>query len=485
MRKALRWLLALTVLIGTLGAAGTATAAPPAAGSTSDRAGGTAGTADIKDRLLAIPGMSLVEEKPYTGYRFFVLDYTQPVDHRHPDRGTFQQRITVLHKDVSRPTVFYTGGYNVSTTPGRSEPTRIVDGNQVSLEYRYFTPSRPAPADWSKLDIWQAASDQHRVFTALERIYDKRWLSTGGSKGGMTATYYERFYPRDMDGVVAYVAPNDVVNDEDSAYDRFFTTVGTADCRARLEGVQREALVRRTALEKKYAGYAADNGYTFTTIGSLDRAYEAVVLDYVWGFWQYSPVSDCDTIPADAKSATDDEIWGSVDTISGFSAYTDQGLERYTPYYYQAGTQLGAPTIHFPYIGKGLIRYGYQPPRNFVPRSIPMRFDRGAMPDVDRWVRHHARHMLFVYGQNDPWGAERFRVGAGAKDSYVFTAPGMNHGANVAGLPAAQKDLATARILSWAGVAPAAVASGTATAKPLAPYDTRLDRRETERGLRP
>jgi hypothetical protein len=487
MRKALRWLLALTVLIGTLGTAGTATAAQPAAGSTSDRAGttGRADSTDIKDRLLAIPGMSLIEEKPYTGYRFFVLNYTQPVDHRHPSRGTFQQRITVLHKDVSRPTVFYTGGYNVSTTPSRREPTQIVDGNQVSMEYRYFTPSRPAPADWSKLDIWQAAGDQHRIFKALKRIYTERWISTGGSKGGMTATYYERFYPRDMDGVVAYVAPNDVVNDEDSAYDRFFTSVGTADCRARLEGVQREALVRRTALEKKYADYAADNGYTFTTIGSLDRAYEAVVLDYVWGFWQYSLVSDCATIPADAKSATDEAIWTSVDTISGFSAYTDQGLEQYTPYYYQAGTQLGAPTIHFPYIEKSLIRYGYQPPRNFVPRSIPMRFERGAMRDVDGWVRHHARHMLFVYGQNDPWGAERFRVGAGAQDSYVFTAPGMNHGANVAGLPAAQKELATARILSWAGVAPAGVKSGEVPAKPLASFDARLDRRGVERGLRP
>ncbi|MFC8147561.1 S28 family serine protease, partial [Streptomyces paradoxus] len=210
MRKALRWLLALTVLIGTLGTAGAATAAD------------AAGTTDIKERLLSIPGMSLVEEKPYTGYRFFVLNYTQPVDHRKPSKGTFQQRITVLHKDVSRPTVFFTSGYNVSTTPRRSEPTQIVDGNQVSLEYRFFTPSRPAPADWSKLDIWQAASDQHRVFKALKGIYAKKWISTGGSKGGMTATYYERFYPRDMDGVVAYVAPNDVVNKEDSAYDRFF-----------------------------------------------------------------------------------------------------------------------------------------------------------------------------------------------------------------------------------------------------------------------
>ncbi|MFJ4579651.1 S28 family serine protease [Streptomyces echinatus] len=465
MRKVLRWLLAFTVLIGTWSAAaGAATAA------------GSEPT-DIKDRLLSIPGISLVQEKPYPGYRYFVLNYTQPVDHRHPDRGTFQQRITVLHKDTSRPTVFYTSGYNVSTNPSRSEPTRITDGNQVSLEYRYFTPSRPEPADWSKLDIWQAASDQHRVYQALKGIYSANWLATGGSKGGMTATYYERFYPRDMDGVVAYVAPNDVVNKEDSAYDRFFTRVGTKECRDRLNAVQREALVRRAALEKKYTAYAAEKGYTFETVGSLDKAYEAVVLDYVWGFWQYSLLKDCDSIPADAATATDDAIWTSVDTISGFSAYTDQGLAQYTPYYYQAGTQLGAPTIHFPYIEKGLVRYGYQPPRNYVPRSVPMRFQPGAMRDVDGWVRHHATHMLFVYGQDDPWGAERFRVGAGARDSYVFTAPGMNHGANVAGLVPDQKELATARILTWAGVSPAAVAQ----ARPLAAYDSRLDGRDLER----
>ena len=472
MRKALRWLLALTVFIGTLSTAGTATAVQPEA-------------TDIKDRLLAVPGMSLIEEKPYPGYRFFVLNYTQPVDHRDPAKGTFQQRITVLHKDVSRPTVFYTSGYSVSTAPSRREPTQIVDGNQVSMEYRYFTPSRPSPADWSKLDIWQAASDQHRIFKALKPVYDKKWLSTGGSKGGMTATYYERFYPRDMDGVVAYVAPNDVVNKEDSAYDRFFATVGTEECRDRLNGVQREALVRRDVMEERYAKYAAENGYTFRTVGSLDKAYEATVLDYVWGFWQYSLLSDCGTIPADAKNATDDEIWNTLDAIAGFSFYTDQGLEPYTPYYYQAGTQLGAPTIHFPHIEKKYIRYGYLPPRYYVPRDIEMRFQPGAMRDVDTWVRHNARQMLFVYGENDPWGAEPFRLGKGARDSYVLTAPGANHGARVAGLVDDEKALATAKILQWAGVAPAAVQADPAKAKPLAKFDAKLDKRGAERTLRP
>ncbi|MFZ3497740.1 S28 family serine protease [Streptomyces sp. 5.8] len=483
MRKKLGWLLSLVVLIGTAGAAGTtaqaATAAEPSAVTDATATDAKAATEDIKDRILAVPGMTLIEEKPYPGYRFFVLNYEQPVDHRAPWKGTFKQRLTLLHKDVTRPTVFFTSGYNVNTNPRRSEPTTIVDGNQVSLEYRFFTPSRPDPANWANLDIWQAASDQHRVFTALKKVYKKNWLATGGSKGGMTATYFERFYPRDMDGVVAYVAPNDVVNKEDSAYDRFFAKVGTKECRDRLNAVQREALVRRIPLEAKYAAAAAENGWTFTTVGNLDKAYEAVVLDYVWAFWQYSLLADCSTIPA-AATATDQEIWDTIDSISGFSAYADQGLETYTPYYYQAGTQLGSPDIKQPHLGD-LSRYGYQPPRNFVPRDIPMTFQPSAMRDIDTWVKNNANQMLFVNGQNDPWGAEPFHLGYGARDSYVMIAPGANHGANVAKLTEGEKALATAKILQWAGVAPAASPTGAAKVAPLAKPDAQLDQRDIER----
>lgn len=481
MRKSLGWLVSLSVLIGTVGSTGVATAADT---ETDTTAVADSQSTDIKDRILAIPGMSLIEEKPYAGYRYFVLEYVQPIDHHRPWAGTFKQRLSLLHKDTGRPTVFRTSGYGLSTTPSRTEPTRIIDGNQVSMEYRFFTPSRPQPADWSKLDIWQAANDQHRIFAALKKIYPKNWLSTGGSKGGMTATYYERFFPRDMDGVVAYVAPNDVVNKEDSAYDRFFENVGTKDCRDRLNDLQREALVRRAPLQKKFQAWAESEGATFNTLGSLDKAYEAVVLDFVWGFWQYYGQDVCDQIPV-AASATDDAVYETIDAYSGWSAYSDQGLEYYTPYYYQAATELGSPTIKQPHLD-GLSRYGYQPASSFVPREIPMKFKPQAMRDVDDWVRKNANQMLFVYGENDPWGAEKFRLGKGARDSYVYVAPGANHGANVAGLVDAERENATARILAWAGLSAPAVQA----AQPLARFDARLDApvdedTTREHGLRP
>jgi hypothetical protein len=464
MRRTLRWLLSLLVLIGAAGVSGT-----PAGAATAPSHG-------IEDRILAIKGMSLIKEKKVDGYRYFILDYEQPIDHRNPSKGTFKQRISLLHKGVDRPTVFFTSGYGLNEEPSRSEPTQLVDGNQVSLEYRFFTPSRPKPADWSKLDIQQAAADQHRVFAALKRIYGERWVDTGGSKGGMTATYYRRFYPHDMDGTVAYVAPNDVRNGEDSAYYRFFENVGSAACRNPLNATQREIFKRRPEMVARYEKLAKEKGYTFSLVGNADKAFEIVAQDLVWGFWQYHlQDKECGQVPG--PGASTDALWKWADEIGGWDSGTDQGLEYYTPYYYQAGTQLGSPDYESPVLDDLREYPGLNVPRTYVPRRIPMAFDSAAMKDIDQWVRHRSSRMLFVYGQNDPWGAEPFTVGKGTRDAHVYTAPGANHGANIAQLKADEKAAATRALLKWAGVAPAAGGQ----AKRLTAPDTKLDKQPHER----
>ncbi|MGW8381066.1 S28 family serine protease [Streptomyces sp. ODS28] len=488
MRTALRCLVTSAMLIGSVGAAGLpAGAATAADAGQADKAASKEKGTDIKDRILAIPGMSLIEEKPVDGYRYFVLNYRQPVDHRNWKKGTFNQRISILHKGEDRPNVFFTSGYNLNTNPSRSEPTQIIDGNQVSMEYRFFTPSRPEPADWRKLDIWQAASDQHRIHDALERIYKKPWISTGGSKGGMTATYYRRFYPKDLAGTVAYVAPNDVNNEEDSAYYRFFRNVGTDECRNRLNAVQREIFERRGEMVKRLAKWAKEKKYTFKNAGSADKAFELTAQDLVWGYWQYHlDGKECQTVPT--PDASTDTLYKWADDIGGWESGTDQGMESFTPYYYQAGTQLGSPDYEEPLLDKFRRYPGLNVPRTYVPKSIPFpKFDKGAMKDVDRWVRTRSSQMLFVNGQNDPWSAEPFSVGRhGAhRDAYRYVAPGQNHGANIAKLTEGERAKATASLLKWAGVQKE---QQQAPGKPkrLTKYDAKLDRSEhDQRKLRP
>ncbi|WP_238008641.1 S28 family serine protease [Dactylosporangium sp. AC04546] len=434
---------------------------------------------DILEQLRAVPGLTVLEEQPVVApYRFFVLSLTQPNDHRHPRAGTFQQRFTLLHRGTDRPTVLHTTGYNVPEFAFRSEPTRLVDGNQISVEQRFFTPSRPAPPDWDdELTIWQAATDHHRIVAALKPIYSQRWLSTGASKGGMTSVYHRRFYPGDVDGTVAYVAPQDVVNSEDSAYDRFFTRVGTAECRAALDAVQVEALRRRSELVARYQAWAAFLGRTFTITGSADRAFEFMVNGTTWAFWQYSLVSDCVDVPP--ATASSDAIWEWLDLIYGLDSNTDQGIEPFIPYYFQASYQLGYPEISLPHLAR-LQRYrGQDRAQSYIPRSIVPRFQPFAMDDVDWWVRLSGRQLLFVYGQNDPWGAEPFRLGPGTRDSLSYVAAGANHGANIALLSPAESATATAAVRRWAGVPAVSSFAGPSYVPSLDDHDLALDRRFT------
>ncbi|WP_411543899.1 S28 family serine protease [Kitasatospora sp. DSM 101779] len=444
------------------------TGAPAAAAATRDT--------DLKERLAAIPGMTVVQEKQVDGYRFFVLTYTQPVDHDHPGRGSFQQRLTVLHRGADRPTVFSASGYGLPADPGpsRSEPTRLLDANQVSLEYRFFRGSEPATGgDWSTLNVRQATADQHAVFTALKELYPGRWIATGGSKGGMNAAHYERFHPGDMDGTVAYVAPDDAARPGDRAYADVIRSNGTPECRAAIAGAQVEALRRRTALTARYEQYARDNGYTFSAefMGSADKALEAVVVDTPWAFWQYGTEADCAAVPG--RDATDQQLWDWFDGVDGFSFYTDQTLSYYAPYYYQAATELGAPEVAYPEL-KGLLKYRISV-WDYIPDKVARRrFDPGLTRDVDRWIRRNARNTLFVYGGRDPWSAERFGVSARTRDSHVLTVADGNHGASITALAPADRTLATDALRRWAGLPPAG-GSGLAASPAPAPYDAVLD----------
>ncbi|MEU3302959.1 MULTISPECIES: S28 family serine protease [unclassified Streptomyces] len=448
--KGITALLCAGLVSGTAILAGAvpASAAGPAA---SAKAGASAAE-DVRERLERIPGMTVVSVVDREGYPYYTLTYAQPVDHRDPRRGTFTQRLTLWHKSTDRPTVFYTGGYTLPT--GIASLTRLIDANQISVEHRYFADSRPAgPAgdDWSKMTIQQEASDEHRITQALRRIEKGKWLGTGGSKGGMTATYHERFYPQDLDAVVAFVAPNDAHNRDDSTYERFFRTVGTEECRDALNAVQREMLVRRERLLPKFEADAVKNGDTFEeTLGTTDRAYEFAVLDQVWNFWQSDTVENCATVP-DAKAVGDDELY-EWSKQHGFSVYQDEtlGTNGSGPYYRQAATQLGWADLKFKHLKDVRHHPDIYQPNSVLPAAMRGSYNNAAMADVDRWVTTRGERMMFIYGENDPWSAEKFTPSR--HDSYRFVVPGANHGASIGKLPAEQQEQAISTIKRWAGV---------------------------------
>ena len=402
----------------------------------------------IVDKVDEVPGLAPGRA------RFFRIWFRLPVDHDHPDGRTFRLRGTLVHRGTDRPTVLATSGYNVSTWNYgyQYEPTQIVRGNQVDLEHRFFKPSRPGRPNWSKqLTIRQSAADQHLVVRALKRIYDRRWLTTGHSKGGMTMTYFRRFYPRDVAGTIAYVAPNDAVDSND-VYDEFEANVGGADyadCRADLVAVQRRILQDRAWFRSRLADLGR-----FTVLGGADRALEVAVVELYFAFWQYQyAASACDDVPG--PGATRRQVWSWADGVLGWGFVTDRGPRPFIPYYFQAATQLGAPAPYEDEIADLLHHPGHDVAASFVPdRLDPLTFDPAAMPDVDEWVRTAASRMLFVYGEFDPWSAEPFSCGPDGRTGSATQRwdPAGNHGATISSLPERARRAAIAQVRQWAGL---------------------------------
>src|SRR4051812_5362549 len=168
---------------------------------------------DILAQLSGLPGVTVAEWTPPTGftpepgYRYFDLFFTQPIDHEHPEAGTFHQYVALMHRDVEAPLVIFNGGYNAAWKRFLTEPSQIVQGDQISIEYRFYGISKPQTIDWTKLTVAQNGADEHAIIELLGRIYKGHRIQTGGSKGGENSMLHEMLYPGYLDGVVAYVAP--------------------------------------------------------------------------------------------------------------------------------------------------------------------------------------------------------------------------------------------------------------------------------------
>jgi len=409
----------------------------------------TPGTID--DKLAALEGVS-VEMIPTStaGYQFFVLRFEQPVDHDNPSGPKFQQRVSLLHKIETAPMVALTSGYWDYYGDHPYELTSLIGANQISIEHRYFGESRPANPDWSKLTIEQMANDEHVIITKLRSVYEGAFVTTGGSKGGMTAIYHRRFFPDDVEGTVPYVAPISF-GAPDLRYLPFLDTLGPQTCRQAVRAAATEMLQnRRAQLTAKAAAQATAEGYAYTRI-TLDPAVEGSITSIEWAFWQYSGVQFCPSVPP--VSATDDEMFEFLDAVSPVSDNSDERIAEFEAYYYQAYEQLGYPDSAPAYLDPFMM-YTDADYDAALPTAVPA-YDQGAaMADIDTFVKQRGNRLLFVYGEWDPWTGGKFDLG-GATDSLLLVQAQGTHGSRLARLASADRAAAFAKIEAWTGVAPA------------------------------
>jgi hypothetical protein len=177
----------------------------------------------IEAKLGCLDDVSFVL-KSSDGVKVFDITIKQPVDHKNPARGTFLQRLALTHRGESEPVVLQTSGYQIFAVKD-SALSYSFQTNQIQVEHRFFADSKPAALDWKKLDIEQSAADFHHITESFKQIYGKKWVGPGASKGGMTSIYHRYFYPDDLAGTVADVAPLSFTT-KDPRYLDFVSDVG-------------------------------------------------------------------------------------------------------------------------------------------------------------------------------------------------------------------------------------------------------------------
>jgi hypothetical protein len=395
--------------------------------------------------LKAIPGAEITRVDSSSWNEYYVLMLPQPVNHNLPEGKKFKQRIFVGHRGFDRPTVMETEGYSAEWMNGYliDEPSQILNANQLYIEHRYFGASVPDSMDWRYLTAEQDAADYHAIRLLFGQVYKGKWVTTGVSKGGQTATEYKVFYPDDVDVSIPYVAP---LNYKllDKRIDRHFKVVGTADCRKHIRDIQDYLFRNKKLTLPLYEKICNQQGYSFSFMDA-ETAFDYSVLEMPFSFWQYT--ADCSRLPS-MKNPDPEKMVGFLVLIVSPFWYTSS-VEIFSAANYQFYTQLG----YYEYDERPFRKYLKQkdyPNSAFVPEGVSIKWDNSYVHKLKKFIRANPQHMIFIYGECDPWGATSARIKPGHGSLKEVMANGT-HGATISTLNKTQQEEVFHALNMWLG----------------------------------
>jgi len=372
----------------------------------------------------------------------FELTLQQPLDHGNLKAGTFEHHIYVSHSDYNNPTVLVTEGYNARHQT--YELSAILKANQVQVEYRFYGKSRPDSIQWKYLKNDAAVADYHAIVTKLKRIYKKKWLSTGISKGGETVMIYKSKYPKDIDVAVPYVAPL-IDTQQDKRTIDLINSNGSKECRESIERFQRAVLKNREAVMTELKSYADENNVSFTKM-PIDEALEHAVLELPFSFWQWG--STCDDIPNEKSSPK--ELFKYLNKVAGFYLFSDAGIYNYLPSFYQHMTELGYYGYDFTPVKDLLQHVKTTSLMCFGPQDVTVTYNSNYIKEVRDYIENNGSKMLYIYGANDPWGA----CAPNPKpevDALKMTLEGGHHGTRIKDFSKEDQQKIMDKLQSWLG----------------------------------
>ena len=401
---------------------------------------------ELYQKLCTLKGVITVDSLPsdYSSEKY-VVTIRQPLDHKHPEKGSFTQRVVISHEGFDRPTVLVTEGYggDYALNPRyRDELAGLFHTNTVFVEHRYFSGSVPDTVDWQYLTAQNSASDLHLITTLFKQIYPQKWISTGISKGGQTALIYRAFFPKDVDITVPYVAPVSR-SAEDGRHEPFLNVVGDKKTRQAILSFQREVLKRRGEIIPLMEKFCMEKQLSFRI--SMNEVLDYCVLEYSFAFWQWgTPASH---IPA--NTATTGVLFKHLTEISGPDYFaTGQPTQEF---FIQAARELGYYGYDIePFKDLLFIRTAKDYlQRIMLPEGITIQFQPELYKKLTNFIETSDPRLIFVYGEYDPWTSVGITKLDGKKNMFVAIQPKGSHRARINTLPDSLRDKVIKTINLW------------------------------------
>ena len=403
----------------------------------------------LKERIQALPDIISVEKMEQNPFfsEAYLVNVRQPIDHRHPESGSFPQRVMLSHLAYDRPVVFVTEGYGGGYAMGKrhlEELCQILQANQLFVEHRYFGKSHPDSINWADLTVENAAADQHHVAELFKKIYSQKWVSTGISKGGETALYHRMLYPNDVDVSVPYVAPLNFSVEEQRHPHFIEKEVGTRQERKLVKEFQLEVLRRKDQLMPMFEKLCQEKNYHFM---APDREiFDYSVLEFSFSYWQWG--YSVKGIPS--RSAPDKEVFDYFQKVSSSKYFDIESGKAVVPFFVQAHRQLGYyayDTKPFKKVIETKNTNGYIE-RLFLSKDQIFPYEPEMSRETDRFLETTATKVLLIYGEIDPWSASAAKRGKNPGVVILFQ-PGGNHRSRISNMPEALKQKAIDTLNEW------------------------------------
>ena len=248
---------------------------------------------DLQQKLGRIS--AITETRPLESTRFsekYVTYFTQPLDHRRPEKGSFRQRVIVSHVGFDRPTVIVTEGYGAAYALNpkyREELSELLDANTVSythLIYPVYIDSNvmcgragvlEGNGQWSNVTYMPCTAENDFIPEIPDKRIDIVYLCYPNNPTGTTLTKPE------LKKWVDYALANDTLILFDAAYEAFIREDDVPHSIYEIKGAKKCAIEFRSF--SKTAGFTGVRcGYTVVpkelTAATLEG--ERIPLNKLW-----------------------------------------------------------------------------------------------------------------------------------------------------------------------------------------------------------